>query len=357
MRVLVEALAAEFGGIRTYVENLMDAWAEVDGDEVHLLLAEGSTLSPPAAITRHHVRVPRPPQLGRPWTQTMQLRRLVARVSPDVVLATLPSTTVLAPRVPMAVVVYDLRHDLRPEQFSRTQRLLRHTSYGRGYQLADLFISISRRSLDDLHRVHPRTAAKPGVVVHLGADHVLSWRRAAKGPAVAFGHHTNKNPRLVVEAWALAVERGLALPELTILGVSGHSRAKLEQLVAERGLTDRVLVAPFLEQQPFQELFGSARLVVFPSDFEGFGLPVVEAMTLGIPVVIGPEAATREVSGGHAFQAGDWTPASLADAIERAVSAPPAALEAARDHAARMTWARTVSETRGCLAQLAEGSL
>jgi hypothetical protein len=79
-------------------------------------------------------------------------------------------------------------------------------------------------------------------------------------------------------------------------------------------------------------------------------------MTLGIPVVIGPEPATREVSGGHAFEAGDWTPESLADAIERAVNAPPAALEAAHDHAARMTWARTVSETRACLAKLAEGA-
>ena len=354
VKVLIEALAAEYGGIRTYVENLLGAWARVGEDEVHLLLAAGSTLAVPAEITRHEVVISRPVQLGRPWAQTAQLRRLVARTRPDVVLATLPSTTVLDPGAPMAVVVYDLRHDLRPEQFSSAQRLLRRVSYGRGYQLADLFIAISRRSLDDLQRVHPGTATKPGGVVHLGADHVLSWQRGSTGPAIAFGHHTNKNPRLVLDAWALAVTRGVDLPELAILGLGGSHRAAFEQLVAAHGLSQRVRVAPFLEEQQFQAVFGAAPLVVFPSDFEGFGLPVVEAMALGIPVVIGPEPATREVGGGHAFEADDWTPESLADAIGRAVSASPAALAAARDHATSMTWERTVAETRAALMTLTD---
>lgn len=352
MRVLVEALAAEFGGIRTYVDELLAAWAEVEEDEVHVLIARDSTLAPPAAITRHHVDVRRPAALGRPWAQTTGLRDVVRRTRPDVVLATLPSTTLLDPGVPVAVVVYDLRHELRPEQFTRGQRLKRAVSYGRGYQLADLLVCISRRTLDDLVRRHPRAARTPTTVVHLGADHALRWPRRADGPAIAFGHHTNKNPDLVLDAWRLLSDRVADVPGLTITGVSGARRAAFEESVARRGLPGGVELAPFLDESEFESLFGSARLVVFPSDFEGFGLPVVEAMTLGTPVVIGPEPATREVSGGHAFEARDWSAEALATAVEQALRASPAALAAARDHAATMTWAHTVTRTRAALSSL-----
>ncbi len=59
-------------------------------------------------------------------------------------------------------------------------------------------------------------------------------------------------------------------------------------------------------------------MIVFPSDFEGFGLPVAEGMRLGKAVVIGPERATTEVAGGHAFVMADWTADALADAVRAA---------------------------------------
>ena len=83
---------------------------------------------------------------------------------------------------------------------------------------------------------------------------------------------------------------------------------------------------------------------------DGFGLPVVEGMLLGAPVVIGPEPATLEIAGGHASVLADWTPATLADAVERARRFDPAHLERARAHAAEFTWARCVEQTRAFLA-------
>ena len=76
-------------------------------------------------------------------------------------------------------------------------------------------------------------------------------------------------------------------------------------------------------------------------------------MTLGIPVVIGPEPATQEVAGGHAFVARDWTPDALAEAVGgRPCSATDAQLDAARAHAGTMTWAHTVDRTRAALASM-----
>ncbi|MDX6276869.1 MAG: hypothetical protein QOJ72_997, partial [Nocardioidaceae bacterium] len=101
-------------------------------------------------------------------------------------------------------------------------------------------------------------------------------------------------------------------------------------------------------------VLAAARAIVFPSDFEGFGLPVVEGMSLGIPVVIGPEQATMEVANGHAVVMADWTAASLADAMMSAERLSPDEVSAARAWGRTFTWERTVRETRQMLEALAK---
>jgi glycosyltransferase involved in cell wall biosynthesis len=352
VRILVEVMAADFGGIRTYAENLLRAWPEQHReDELVVVVPEGSTM-PTYAHSRREVRVPRPAVAGRPWVQTTTVRRLAREERVDAVLATMPVTSLVRSDIPTAVVVHDLRHEIRPEQFSRGRRLLRRMSYNRGYGVADGFVAVSQRTLDDLQQLHPRLAAKPVAVIHHGADHVLQWPGTpGSGPAITFAHHTNKNQDLVIDGWADGLARGLDLPPLTMLGVGG-ARDRLTQEIEDRELTGLITLAPFLPEPEFQRLMKSTSMVVFPSDFEGFGLPVVEGMLLGAPVVIGPERATQEVAGGFASVLSDWTPSALADAVVRAAGFDDAHREHARAHAAEFTWARCVDQTRDFLGHL-----
>ena len=353
MRLVVDAMCAEYGGIRTYVEQLLARWSERHpGDEVHAVLRAGSTIATPGLV-RHELRVHGPDVLGRPWAQATALHRLVRELRPDAFLATAPTPDPRRTGAPTAVVVLDLRAEILPEQFSRGRRLLRAASYGRSYQLADAFIAISQRSLDDLHRLHPRTARRPGAVAHLGADHVHGWPApGTDGPAVAFAHHTNKNPELVVEGWRLLADRGVRVP-LTFLGVSAGLRDRLTGLIDRHRLADLVALAPYLPDEEFRAVFARSRMVVFPSDFEGFGLPIVEGMALRKPVVIGPDAGALEVAGGHAAVLRDFTPAALADAVVAAGARTGSDLDAAQAWAARFSWATTVDATRTVLTTLA----
>jgi glycosyltransferase involved in cell wall biosynthesis len=350
VRILVDAMCAEFGGIRTYVEHLLDQWADFyPDDELHVLVPADSTL-PTRDHVRHVVRVGRPAPVRRPWAQTRHVRRLVRQVRPDAVLATLPSTTLLRPGVPMATVIYDLRHELRPEQFTRSKRWMRNVSYGRGYRTADGLLSISQRSLDDLHERHPRTRQTLGVVAHLGADHVTTWPPArTDGPAITFAHHTNKNADLVLDAWAMLAASGGRVPPLMMLGVPGAQRERLTAAIAVRGLADAVRLAPFLPDDEFVRVMAEAEMIVFPTDFEGFGLPVAEGMTLGKAVVIGPERATLEVAGGHAYVMADWTPQALVDAVRAAEQMSDDQRAAARERGEVFTWESTIRTTRGVL--------
>lgn len=355
MQIVVDAMCAEYGGIRTYVDHLLGHWSAVHPeDELHVVVPRGSTLDTRDHV-RHELRVRRPGTVGRPLAQSVAMHRLVREVGAQVVLATVPSTTVRRLDVPLAVVILDLRHELRPDQFTRSRKLLRRISYGRTYALAGGFLAISQRSLDDLHALHPRTIGVPNAVTHLGADHVLAWPTAtAPGPCVAFAHHTNKNPDLILDAWAELVRREADVPDLLILGVGGQGRTRLAALIDQLGLGSHVSLAPFLPDEEFKQVLAAATMIVFPSDFEGFGLPVVEGMSLGTPVVIGPERATMEVAHGHAVVMADWTAGSLADAVTAAGRLSPDQIAEARAWARTFTWERTVRQTRQMLEALVE---
>ena len=353
MRVVVDAMCAEYGGIRTYVDHLLGHWSNVHPeDDLHVVVPKGSTLDS-ADHTRHELRVRRPGVMGRPIAQSTSMHRLIRRLAPDAVLATVPSTTVRRLHPPLAVVILDLRHELRPEQFSKSRRLLRKVSYERTYALADGFLAISHRSLDDLHALHPRTKSVPAEVTYLGADHVFDWPEAPHaGPSVAFAHHTNKNPDLILDAWSVLASRGSTVPPLVMIGVPSGSRERLRAKLEELSLSDHITLAPFLPDDEFHRMFSAAATIVFPSDFEGFGLPIVEGMALGKPIVIGPERATMEVAGGHAVVMSDWTAEALADAMTSAARLSTQALERARAWGAAFTWDRTVTQTREMMLRL-----
>lgn len=353
MRVVVDVPSAQFGGIRTYVANLLAAWADHHpDDELLVVLSTGSDLDL-HGYPRHELPTRSPAALTRPLAQTLGLPRAVRTFHPDSVLSVMPATSLRRLDAPHAVVVHDLRHELRPDQFTRGQRALRRIAYSRAYAVADGLISVSARTQADLIACHPSLSTKPHTVVHHGADHVQAWPVGQhRGPAVAFAHHTNKNPDLVIDGWRIGASEGLGLPPVLIVG-TGPERPQLQAQVAAAGLDDHIEIAPYLSDEDFRSTMANASMVVMTSDFEGFGLPVLEGMRMGVPVVIGPDQAMLEAAGGHASVLTDWTPRALADAVARANGFGADHLDHAREHAAGFTWARSVAQTRGFLEGLA----
>lgn len=243
MRVAIEALGAEFGGVRIYLENLLKAWAVQYPDDELLVVVRGDSDLDTGRHHRQEMAVPAPDPVFRPLVQTRQLPRLIREFDAEVSLSTIPVTGLMRTDHPQAVVIHDLRHEIRREEFTRARRVLRAVAYTRAYTVADGFVAVSRRSLDDLHRLHPRTVRKPAAVVHHGADHVVAWGEPTRdGPAIAFGHHTNKRPDLVIRAWAKTSRAGPELPPLRVLGVSAQLRPTLEGLVDVLNLRDLSLI-------------------------------------------------------------------------------------------------------------------
>jgi glycosyltransferase involved in cell wall biosynthesis len=362
MRVVIDAIpVVPFGGYAVALENMLAGWDRLDsGDEIHLLVAEGVELELPPSMHVHSFAVGRPEVLRRIVVQSRAARTVCRAVGADVLLGALPTTAVGRVGCPKVITVYDLRHELLPDQFTRGRRLLRGVSYGIGYRQAAGIICISERTRADLLRSRPWLRSKPVFSVLFAADHVDAWPREDPPPggeyALAFGHFPNKAVERVVDAWAILHDRGEARP-LVFAGVPAGARGPIAERIHTSGLEDIVTLLPWLDPGQFQARFASAGLIVFPSDFEGFGLPAVEAMRLAIPLLISDDQALLEVTGGNATVVSERDPESLADAVSKAWATPREELQRARAYVAERTWADVAEETRTILAGVAAGTL
>jgi glycosyltransferase involved in cell wall biosynthesis len=344
VRLVVDAVAIRAGSAAIIVGNLLMGWAAAEPeDELIVLVADEPHLPLPDSA--------RVEALGtfRLRAQTFGVRRAARRLGADAVFGGVTASVLLGAPCPYGVILYDLRHELRPDQFPTSRRLARRLSYGWSFARADAVICISERTRDDLLRRRPRLAVKAHVAL-LGADHSARWGAESDGQppyVLAFGHFPNKNVDGVLRAWKLYDGRA----QLRICGLGREARASAEQLVSELGISERVQLLPWLSDEQFEAVFAGASGVLFPSDFEGFGLPAIEALRLGIPLVISPDPALLEVTAGHAVVTDDESPEGLAAAIERAEALTPDQLAAGAEHARAFTWERMAREVRAALTQ------
>jgi glycosyltransferase involved in cell wall biosynthesis len=156
-----------------------------------------------------------------------------------------------------------------------------------------------------------------------------------------------KNCVRLVEAFALAKQRCTFPLDLMIVGPEDERYPEAGQKAAELGIRDAVRWV-YLSDGELVGAYRAAGVVVLPSLYEGFGLPVAEAMACGVPVVCSDRGALPEVAGDAALQVDPENTEAIAAAITRALVEPQLASELSAKglaQAAKFTWERTARET------------
>ena len=239
-----------------------------------------------------------------------------------------PFTVMLPPpgQVPAATTILDLQHEEHPEFFSRAQLLYRRRFYRRPLLESDFVITISehaRRTILDRYPLEPDRVR----AIHLAVDHgtFTPDGRPRESfllyPANGWPH--KNHPRLF-EALALVRRER---PELRlVLTGAGHDALTLPDGVESRG---HVPLAELVR------LYRTAAAVVYPSLYEGFGMPCLEAMSCGAPVAASNVASLPEVCGDAAVYLDPDSVESVADAIQRVLDDPPSR---GIEQAAKFTW-------------------
>jgi glycosyltransferase involved in cell wall biosynthesis len=356
MLVALDAAAAANNSVGVIVAGWLKAWNEVGDaadDEVHVVASDRFIADEGLDGLPNVVLHPFGPGIvARVKAQHVTVPQLVRQLPADVLLCAVPQIPVQPVAAPIVVTSYDFRHELLPDEFSHSRRALRWLEYRRAYRRADRIATISERTRGDLARLHPTWAPKASAVL-LGSDHLRQVPSRdggveGGGVALAYAHHTNKRPDLVIRAWAHAAAAGLALPPLTFVGAAPDLVAELRALATSLSLPPAaVTILPFVAHADYDRLLASVQVVVLASTFEGFGLPVLEGLRLRCPVVITPEPAMVEVGGPAVSVAAAQTPAALAEAVAQALAADsPATRDAGAAWADRFTWAGAVAGMR-----------
>ncbi|HZA50609.1 MAG TPA: glycosyltransferase family 1 protein [Myxococcaceae bacterium] len=260
-------------------------------------------------------------------------------------------------RVPgkrLVLTVHDLIPEILPETVSRAYRMQFRAWLGRSAQLADRIICVSERTRGDLLSRHELDASKVSVVLN-GSDHVdrippLDHTGAEYLESLALPHRfvlyagsfdARKNVALVLDALAELRRKGRS-ETLVLTGQSWFGSGAVERRIA-RLRADGMDVRPlgFLTPPLFYEVMRRASVFAFPSLYEGFGLPPLEAMRLGVPCIVSDAGALPEVCGDAAVTVSPDDHVALAAAIERLLDdrVERQRLSAAgRARAARFTW-------------------
>lgn len=175
-----------------------------------------------------------------------------------------------------------------------------------------------------------------------------------QGPLLYLGSiEPRKNVGLLLDAYerllALRQARGTSTPRLVLAGGAGLGSEPILQRAASPVLARHVEVLGYVEPEARRALYDSAMICVMPSHTEGFGLPALEAMTAGVPVIVADQGALPDVVGsaGELFPAGNEE--ALAVALDRLISAPDRRAqmrEAGLTQSRAFSWTSTAERTR-----------
>jgi glycosyltransferase involved in cell wall biosynthesis len=245
----------------------------------------------------------------------------------DVVHAT---TLLVPPKRPVALVVtiHDVVPWTHPETLTPRGAGFHRRMGARAAREADLIVTPTLAVADQVrHTLAPRgevISVAPGFSSDLSVPDDARQRRAChvgEGGYLLFVGTSEPRKGLDTLLDALS-EPPLSGQSLVVVGPAGWGGVEVGQDAESRGIGGRVTVTGRVDDADLAALYAGASLVVMPSRAEGFGLPVLEAMNLGVPVVTSDDPAMCEVGGGatQTFPVGD--PTALGDAVARVLSDP-----------------------------------
>ena len=327
-------------GLGSYARNLLYGLARYAPDsDYHLFTPQQKNeFVSPSLINSQNVTVHLPKGLGRlssGYWRSGLLGKEAARQKLDVfhgLSQELPSD-ISRFKGKSVVTIHDLIFLKHPEFYKPIDRWIYYKKVKFAVEKADIIIAISQQTYTDVvnefdfpeDRIKifyqscnevfydQRTAREKELVKE-------KWQLPAEYILYVGALNANKNVEIIIKALGLLRET-IDLP-LVIVGHGQEYRLELEKLVAEKSLTDRVIFASDLGNPSPLELssfYQMASLFIFPSHYEGFGIPILEARFSGIPVIASNSSCLDEAGGANTFYFDPKNEAELANLIESAL--------------------------------------
>ncbi len=293
------------GGTEIYLRSLLEALARVDHENHYTIFTNretGCSLIPSQPNFEHAPQslnaANRPARIL--WEQTLLPSNAANRKIQ--VLFNPGFTCPLLNTCPNVTVFHDLQHKRHPENFRWFDLpVWRVMLYGAAHRSRKL-IAVSEETARDLVRFYSLPPSRIQVVPHGVDARFFSLARRPQPMLLCVSTlHPHQNLALLLRAFSQFHSRH---PEyrLTIAGLRGFYADELERLRAELGLTDSVRFTGWIPREELYDLFSQAAAFLYPSCFEGFGMPVLEALAAGIPSACSNVEPMKSVASDAALQ-------------------------------------------------------
>jgi glycosyltransferase involved in cell wall biosynthesis len=286
----------------------------------------------------------------------------IERLEPDLVHFPQSVMDPLTLSLPSVLTLHDIQHEYHPEFFAPQELQFRRRTYKPSAEKASLIITdaeFTRQTLVEKYHV-PATKIYP---IFMGVDHTTfrsghpqeELRRLREKyrlpeqfafyPANTWPH---KNHVRLVRAWALLRRRTSVNCPLVLTGKAREGHGSFLAEVEQQGLQQEILYLGYVPPQEMPLLYAAASLLIFPSLFEGFGLPVLEAMASGCPVACSNLTTLPEIAGGAALLFDPHSEEEMVKAARRLIEDEEirqALRQRGLERAQEFSWEKTVRET------------
>ncbi|MCS3955379.1 alpha-1,3-rhamnosyl/mannosyltransferase [Salinibacter ruber] len=346
-------------GVRVYLRQLLEAIPAGDRGNIRLLCVQ-SNAHLYRDLENYQISVV-------PWSVSNRVTRAIVqqlavpfatqRFGADVVFEPVDHAAILTP-APVVTSIHSGPINLHSDQFQGVREWYNRIMLPLSIQRSRCLIAISEfvaRRMVDLYGV----ASEQIDVVHHGGGLVERAQRNGWSPPgiedrdgdILFvsSLHPHKNADSLIRAYTRLRDQVQDAPALAVVGKDVNGRAiQLRKLTRDLGVADHVRFEGRVSDDRLLHLLKTSRLMVYPSSLEGFGLPAVEAMKAGIPLVASNRASVPEIvgDGGITVDPNDYE--ALASAMAEALTSPERQkelAEAGRKRGEAFSWEQTARQT------------
>ena len=361
MRVAIDARKLHDFGIGTYIRNLLRQLARIDRQTDYVLLSGAQDMDVASQLGPNFRAVLEPSpnyslreQLHVPW--------VLRRERPDVFHA---PHYVLPPAVlcRSVVTIHDCIHLMFPQYLpNKMAYAYARASMWAAVKRSDRILTVSEASKRDILHFFNVAPEKIVVVYNAIDDHFwltppdeevarVRERYQLDHQFVLYVGNIKPHKNLVrlIESFAELRRTGFEELKLLIIGDEISKLPSLRRAVHGHKLHKHVRFLGYVSDDTLRVLYRLAALFAFPSLYEGFGLPPLEAMASGTPVVASNQSSLPEVTGDAAVLVDPYDVASIVDGMRRVLSDPTLAADLRRrgpERAREFSWSRSVAQTR-----------
>lgn len=357
MKVLLDAhiLGEREGGNETYIAGLIEGFSQLQFDDpLQVTILHQSYYQPNFAFNKHLQY--QPLRGTNNWKRVfLSIPTICHQNQIELLHVTYNASPFLT--LPIVVTVHDVIFRVYPKFFSPRVRLLLSTLMPLTMRKAKSIITVSAASKKDIEHFYPFTRGKiyvtpeaPGPLVKATPDYT-TCNKITRSQDFILSVGTvqpRKNIARLIEAYIDLRQKGVTNARLVIVGRDDWQNSHIHRVAKESGFAEDIVFTGYIPDQVLSALYRKCSVFVYPSLYEGFGLPVIEAMACGAPVITSNTSSLPEVAGNAALKIDPHSTREIAQAIATVLTNNSLREELRRqgcDQAQNFSWEKTARET------------